>query len=369
MVLFNASIASQKVVNVALIGPGGVGSAVLEQLSTLKQFKLISISNSKSTYFNENAISFLNAKEELIKNGKQLCLEKELIPSLSKFQPCVFIDNTSSEAVANLYPLALSHGVHVATPNKVGFSSSLSLSNHINEASKASGALAYKESTVGAGLPIISTLESLIKTGDKVNKIEGVLSGTMSYLFNTYSKANGKNEDMKFSTLVSDARDQGYTEPHPGSDLSGSDVARKLAILSRIVPGLENALAEGVNSVDVQSLIPAGLEGDDVTPDGFLEGLKNHDDYFEKLRSDAASKDSVLRFVGVIDVASGKIKAGLETYPSSHPLASLTGSDNIFLFHTDRYGARPLIVQGAGAGSQVTAMGVVSDCIAISERV
>ncbi|EIM21280.1 hypothetical protein E3Q22_01117 [Wallemia mellicola] len=366
MVLFNAAQSTKKVVNVALVGPGGVGTSVLEQLSKLEQFKLISITNSKGTYFNESGIPFASAKSELAKASPK-CLEKEVIPALAKQQPCIFIDNTSSEDVAKLYPVALSHGVHVVTPNKVGFSASLSLYNHIKETSAASGAFAYKESTVGAGLPVISTLETLLKTGDKVTKIEGVLSGTMSYLFNTYSKS-GKNDDILFSKLVSDARDQGYTEPHPGSDLSGSDVARKLAILSRHIPGLENALPDGVDSVDVQSLIPAGLDGD-ISPEDFLSGLKNHDAHYESLRKTANDNDSVLRYVGVIDAASGKIKCGLETYPSSHPLASLTGSDNIFLFHTERYGARPLIVQGAGAGSAVTAMGVVGDCITISERV
>lgn len=229
MVLFNAAAQNtKKVVNVALVGPGGVGTSVLEQLSKLEQFKLISITNSKGTYLNESGIPFASAKSELGKATPK-CLEKEVIPALAKQQPCIFIDNTSSEDVAKLYPVALSHGVHVVTPNKVGYSASLSLYNHIKDASAASGAFAYKESTVGAGLPVISTLETLLKTGDKVTKIEGVLSGTMSYLFNTYSKS-GKNDDILFSKLVSDARDQGYTEPHPGSDLSGSDVARKLAI-------------------------------------------------------------------------------------------------------------------------------------------
>lgn len=310
MVLFSAAQSTKQVVNVALIGPGGVGTSVLEQLGKLDQFKLISISNSKGTYTNAAGIPFDAAKAELSKASPK-CIEKEVIPELAKHQPCIFIDNTSSEAVASLYPVALSHGVHVVTPNKVGFSASLSLFNHIREASAASGALAYKESTVGAGLPVISTLESLLKTGDKVNKIEGVLSGTMSYLFNTYSKA-GKNDDILFSKLVSDARDQGYTEPHPGSDLSGSDVARKLAILSRLIPGLENALPEGVSSVDVQSLIPAGLDGD-ITPEQFLSGLKDHDPHYESLRKTANDNNSVLRYVGVIDVASGKIKCGLET--------------------------------------------------------
>ncbi|TIA75148.1 hypothetical protein E3P89_00616 [Wallemia ichthyophaga] len=366
MVLFNAAQSTQKTVNVALIGPGGVGSCVLEQLSKLSQFKLISISNSKATYFNPSGIPFHSAKADLSKATPK-SIEKELIPQLSQHQPCIFIDNTSSDAVASLYPVALSHGVHVVTPNKVGFSASLSLFNHIRDASAASGAYAYKESTVGAGLPVISTLETLLKTGDKVTKIEGVLSGTMSYLFNTFSKP-GTNDDILFSKLVSDARDQGYTEPHPASDLSGSDVARKLAILSRLVPGLENRLEEGVHSVDVESLIPPGLDGD-TTPEEFLSGLKHHDAHYESLRKTASDANSVLRYVGVVDTADGTVKCGLETYPASHPLASLSGSDNIFLFHTQRYGARPLIVQGAGAGSDVTAMGVVGDCISIAERV
>lgn len=226
--------------------------------------------------------------------------------------------------------------------------------------------LVYQESTVGAGLPIISTLDELVVTGDKIKKIEGVFSGTMSYIFNEFSPPGGSTR--KFSEIVTVARERGYTEPNPGDDLSGSDVARKLTILSRLIPELANVLPEGYTSVDTQSLTPAGLR--DVTDaETYVRRLPEFDAEFDELRAKAQANNAVLRYVGVIDVEKRIIRAGLEAYPADHPFAtSLGGSDNIISFSTERYSPRPLLVQGAGAGAEVTAMGVVGDLVRIAQR-
>jgi len=187
-----------------------------------------------------------------------------------------------------------------------------------------------------------------------------VFSGTMSYIFNEYS--TGQPDGPDFSSVVRIAREKGYTEPHPADDLNGFDVARKLTILSRLITTTSSLpKLQSFASVKTTSLIPPALEGIP-TGDEFIARLPEYDVHFSGMRKEASSEGKVLRFVGVIDVVNGEVKAGLEKYPTTHPFAtSLGGSDNIIMFHTERYGARPLIVQGAGAGAAVTAMGVLGD--------
>jgi len=280
----------------------------------------------------------------------------------------VVVDNTSSDEIARLYPLWLKNAWNIVTPNKKALSSDLSLWEDI----KASlGPNPYTdlrlgyEATVGAGLPIIRALTDLVETGDEIIKIEGVLSGTLSYIFNEYSSASsGANvTGPSFSTIVSVAREKGYTEPHPGDDLNGADVARKLTILSRLVPSLSSHLPEGYKSVSITSLVPDEL-ATVTSGDEFVKRLADFDARYEKLKEEAKAEGKVLRYAGVVDVQSGSIKAALEKYPVTHPFAtSLQGSDNIIAFHTKRYPVRPLIVQGAGAGAVVTAMGVLGDVL------
>ena len=225
----------------------------------------------------------------------------------------------------------------------------------------------YGESTVGAGLPILTTLKDLISTGDEIVKIEGVLSGTLSYIFNEWSTPTSDGS-KKFSQVVKIAKDQGYTEPHPADDLSGSDVSRKLTILSRLVPSLTDKLPKGYESVPTHSLTPTPLES--VTNgEEYVTRLPEFDADFDSLNAAARAEGCVLRYVGVIDAQKGEVKASLEKYPNDHPFATaLGGSDNILAFHTKRYSQRPLLVQGAGAGAEVTAMGVVADLIRVAER-
>lgn len=274
----------------------------------------------------------------------------------------VLVDNTSSQDVAELYPLALSKGISVVTPNKKAFSGSYKLWQDIFSAASSSGAKVYHESSVGAGLPVISTLKDLIDTGDKVTKIEGVFSGTMSFLFNSFAPVNGKGG--QWSAEVKKAQSLGYTEPDPRDDLNGLDVARKLTILAR----LAGIPVESPESFPVQSLIPKELESCS-SGDEFLEKLPGFDSQMEDIKNQAEKEGKVVRFVGSIDVASKSVKVGLEKFDASHPIAALKGSDNIINFYTERYGGNPLIVQGAGAGGDVTAMGVTADLIKVLQQI
>jgi len=358
-------------IQIAVVGVGLVGTDFISQLlsfPTPTPFRLISLSSSKKTLFSPSGLSFSSAgwKADLAQSNDTrsfTSLPQALAALVAPGQKVVLVDNTSSEDVAASYPTFLSHGINIITPNKKAYSGDLSLYEDILTASAQSDGVArfLNEATVGAGLPIISTLKDLVATGDKVTKIEGVFSGTLSYIFNEFS--TGQSTGPSFSSVVSIARQKGYTEPHPGDDLNGADVARKLTILSRTIPALRAALPAGYKSVDTTSLIPTQLEGIP-SGDDFMDRLPAFDAHFHGMREEAAREGMVLRFVGVVDVESGNIKASLEKYPNTHPFAtSLGGSDNIVMFHTERYGARPLIVQGAGAGAAVTAMGVMSDLL------
>ncbi|TFK38140.1 aspartate kinase homoserine dehydrogenase [Crucibulum laeve] len=362
------SQATQPKIYVAVVGVGLVGSELISQLLSIPSspFHLVSLSSSKRTIFQDKAPIGADWKSLLDSSSEKPDFEK-LTQNLAKLnQRVAVVDNTSSEEIATLYPKWLQAGFNVITPNKKAYSGDDGLYEAIITTSKASGAKFLNEATVGAGLPVISTLKELVATGDKIDKIEGVFSGTMSYIFNEFS--TGKADGPKFSEVVKVAREKGYTEPHPADDLNGFDVARKLTILSRTIssgsatstslPNLKSFAA-----VKTASLIPSALEGIP-TGDEFIARLPEFDDEFAKLRTEASAEGKVLRFVGVVDVSGGQVRAGLEKYPTSHPFAtSLGGSDNIIMFHTERYSPRPLIVQGAGAGAAVTAMGVLGDLL------
>ncbi|KAK4056844.1 Homoserine dehydrogenase [Microbotryomycetes sp. JL221] len=394
------TIMSTQKAAVAIVGVGLVGKQVVHQLSSpalRKLFDIVSLSNSKHTVSispNSSAVDAQTLLSLLPSSSSPLPTSSthpgtsyssanpsELVKTLaanarSSKTATILVDCTSDLSVTELYPTAIASGLSVVTPNKKGFSSSDSLWQQILEAQSAPGAgLVYLEATVGAGLPIISTLRDLLKTDDEINKIEGVFSGTLSYIFNEFSKPGGSGASgPKFSEIVKVAKENGYTEPHPADDLSGSDVARKLTILSRLIsanPSTKKALPsfpEGFASLATDTLIPSALSNV-ASGEEFVAKLPEHDDEFDKLRSEAEAEGKALRYVGVIDRDSGVVKCSLEKYPASHPFAaSLSGSDNIIAFHTSRYSARPLIVQGSGAGADVTAMGVVADVIKVAER-
>ncbi|KAF3761339.1 hypothetical protein M406DRAFT_281278 [Cryphonectria parasitica EP155] len=367
-------MASTKTVYIGIIGAGGVGKCFISQLAQLAvrrpdpKLVLCYISTSKKSLYHadykpidiSSAVTQLNtasvgAPPPLPEVVKYL----SSVPSGSK---SVLIDNTSSQDVAESYPLFLRKGVSVVTANKKAFSSDFQLWQDVFDSATAGGAKVYHESSCGAGLPVISTIKDLVDTGDEVTRIEGVFSGTMSFLFNSFAPTEGAGG--KWSAEVKKARELGYTEPDPRDDLNGLDVARKLTILARLA-GLK---VESPTSFPVQSLIPKELESVG-SADEFMEKLPGFDGQMDEVKTSAEKEGKVVRFVGSVDVGAGQVKVGLEKFDRSHPIAALKGSDNIISFYTKRYGSNPLIIQGAGAGGEVTAMGVTGDLLKVVSQI
>ncbi len=354
-------------IHLAVIGVGGVGTCFLSQLASLParlRPGLIFVSRSSKQLYN-SSYHPVNASELQSSSSKLLSIPDELVTYLSAAPgKVILVDNTSNQDIANAYPSFLRTGISVVTPNKKAFSGSLQLWNDIFSAVEDSKgqALVYHESSCGAGLPVISTLKDLVATGDQVTRIEGVFSGTMSFLFNSFAPADVSGKG-KWSEIVKQAKEAGYTEPDPRDDLNGMDVARKLTILARLA-GLN---VEGPDSFPVQSLIPKELESAK-SSDEFMQRLPEFDGEMESYKDNAAQEGKVVRYVGTVDVPAGKVKVALEMVEKGTPMASLKGSDNLMLFYTKRYGANPLVIQGAGAGGEVTAMGVTADLIKVMER-
>lgn len=329
------------------------------------RISLCYISTSKKALFNSDyaALDTENVIQELAASATAPFALSKVVEFLAAApSKVILVDNTSSQEVANTYPAFLSRGISIVTPNKKAFSDSYKLWQDISIAATTGGAKVYHESSVGAGLPVISTLKDLVDTGDEVTKIEGVFSGTMSFLFNSFAPLEGSGG--KWSAEVKKAKELGYTEPDPRDDLNGLDVARKLTILARLA-GLP---VESPTSFPVQSLIPQALESI-ASGDEFLQRLPEFDSEMEGTKIAAQNQGKVVRFVGSIDVAAKTVKVGLEMFDRSHPIASLKGSDNIISFYTKRYGNNPLIIQGAGAGGDVTAMGVTSDLLKVLSQI
>lgn len=355
-----------RAVNVAIIGAGVVGSAFLSQLKNLKSainFNVVYLArSSKEAIYSTDykPVDLANYKKA---DAKPLLSSEELIKFLKTAQkPSILIDNTSNATIAEAYPKFVEAGISIATPNKKAFSSELSLWNAIFKALEApNGGLVYHESSVGAGLPIIGPLRDLVATGDKVETIEGIFSGTLSYIFNEFSTTEASS--VKFSDVVKVAKDLGYTEPDPRDDLNGLDVARKVTILARI----SGFNVESPTSFPVESLIPKQLDSVK-SADEFLQKLPEYDGDIQKVQDAALADKKVLRFVGKVDFKNNKVSVEIGKYDFDHPFASLKGSDNVVAFKTERY-PNPLIVQGAGAGADVTAHGVLADAIKIAERI
>lgn len=361
---------SEQTLSVGIIGPGLIGSALLKQLEAQaqllrSQFKIDlrvrGILRSGKMLLANPRIELAGWKEQFEKEG----VPSDLVTFVNHVQAdhlphSVIIDCTSNEDIALKYRDWLGRGIHIVTPNKKANSGALSYYQDLRELGRKLNAFYFYEATVGAGLPVITTLRDLIQTGDRVSRIDGVLSGTLSYLFNSFTGGR------PFSEIVKDAKLKGYTEPDPRDDLSGRDVARKLIILAR-----EMGLSLELDQIEVESLVPAELASA-ASADEFMAGLPRFDSRMEKLRLDAIQAGQCLRYVGVIDAGplgsnqTPKCSVRLERYPLTHSFARISGSDNIIAFQTSRYSAQPLIVQGPGAGPEVTAGGIFGDLLRLS---
>ncbi|KAJ5989496.1 Homoserine dehydrogenase [Penicillium waksmanii] len=358
-----------------VVGVGGVGTAFLSQLARFPNPpKLVLLARSSQTvlaptpaYSNIPAVDWATAAAtpSVTKTG---ALPAEEIATYLASAPgrAILVDNTSDINLAKSYPTFLKKGISVVTPNKKGFSDDLSLWKDIFSSAAEGNAHVYHESTVGAGLPVLSTLKDLVATGDEVTRIEGVFSGTLSFLFNTFAPASGPS-NAQWSAVVAQAKELGYTEPDPRDDLNGMDVARKLTILARLA-GLEVSRPD---SFPIESLIPEALASLPSSADGiteFMTRLPEFDSQMANIKDSAEKEGKVVRYVGSIDVSNKAVKVGLQYFDKDSAIAGLKGSDNIISFYTKRYGSNPLIVQGAGAGGDVTAMGVAADLIKVMDR-
>jgi aspartokinase/homoserine dehydrogenase 1 len=345
-----------------VIGPGTVGKVLLNQLASqsarLKteaklDFRVRGIMTSTRMLLAEGGVPLDRWKEKFEKDATAADFGKFMEHVRVDYLPhTVMIDCTASADIAKRYPEWLAAGIHVITPNKKANSAELPFYRGLKDARKAGGAHYLYETTVGAGLPVVQTLRDLRETGDDITSVEGIFSGTLAYLFNTY---DGKKA---WSDIVRDARQRGYTEPDPRDDLSGMDVARKLIILGREM-GLELEMAD----VEVESLVPAGLESGSI--DDFMGRLPQHDSTMNDRLQTARSKGKVLRYVGRL-TADGKATVGVVELDSKHAFANIALTDNVVRFATRRYCDNPLIVQGPGAGPEVTAGGVFADLLRLA---
>ncbi|CAG8798417.1 16505_t:CDS:2 [Racocetra persica] len=353
-------------INIGIIGVGLVGSELISQLaayaSSAPKLSVIALTNSSKQLLSTPAYSPLDLstwKHALQTQGTTANLSVFIDYVSNSPVPAIIIDNTASQEIASQYPLFLRKGLQVVTPNKKAFSGAETLYKEIMEEAKKNKMFVFNESTVGAGLPIISTLKDLIRTGDKINRIEGIFSGTLSYIFNEFSKSG--DDGQKFSEIVKVAKKNGYTEPDPRDDLNGLDVARKVVILGRIT-GMDLSL----DTLPVENIVPEPLRNL-ATSSEFLSRLPEFDSHFDNLKQAAKDNNQTLRYVGVIDPIGGESGVKLISLPLSHPFAALKGSDNIIAFTTQRF-PNPLIIQGAGAGAAVTAFGIFSDILKIADR-
>ena len=353
---------SHKTISIGLIGPGIVGQALLRQLDKqadrlAEQFNLDlrvrAIARSQTMVLGERRLDLANWDESWDEQAVETDLDAfEAHVNPDHLPHAVIIDCTASEYIASKYADWLSRGIHVITPNKKAFSGDNAAYRGLQAAADHGSSHYFYETTVGAALPVVSTLCDLIYTGDEIRSVTGIFSGTLAYLFNLYDGST------PFSEIVRVAKEHGYTEPDPRDDLSGMDVARKLTILAR-----EMGLDIGIGDFPVRSLVPEALQ--DCSIEEFLERLPEFDGEIEALYRDAVGAGKQLRYVATLN-ADGDAAVGLQAVDASHPFCNINLTDNIVQFESERYSENPLVIQGPGAGPEVTAGGVFSDLLRLA---
>ncbi|MBP6827311.1 MAG: ACT domain-containing protein, partial [Saprospiraceae bacterium] len=353
-------LSDTKTLHLYLVGVGLIGSTLLRQIRSQASFlkekrnlelRIAGLANSRKMVFSEDGVDPGKWKEAL-ESGTSFTMHGflEHIKALN-LPNAIFIDNTASEVVADCYEQILDMSISISTPNKLAASSSYRQYRRLKQVAEKRGVLWRYETNVGAGLPLITTLNDLIHSGDRILKIEGVLSGTLSYIFNQFRAG------IKFSDIVKEAKRLGLTEPDPREDLSGADVRRKLLILAR-----ETGLPLEPNDISVENILPHACLAVR-TVDEFFTELEKHDAHFEALRQEAEQQGKVLRLVARLE--EGRAGITLAAFDQGHPFYFLSGSDNMVVFTTERYRERPLVIRGPGAGAEVTAAGVFAEVIGI----
>ena len=353
-------LSEYKVLNLFIAGVGTVGGNLLEQIR-IQQLKLmqnglklnvVGIANSKHALFSREGLNLETCIEELKKNGEVSSPEhlKDEILKMNIFNS-VFVDCTANQAVSDLYEELLNNKVSVVAANKIAASSSYNNYSNLKEIARHRGVKFLFETNVGAGLPIINTMNDLINSGDHILKLESVLSGTLNYIFNTLSA------DIPFSKAIMMAKEEGYSEPDPRIDLSGKDVIRKLVILTR-------EAGYKVEEEDVQRHLFIPDKYFEGTLDDFWRNIQKLDAEFEAKRQQLETEGKRFRFVAKME--NGACEVGLQEVDAHHPFYELEGSNNIIMISTERYHEYPMIIKGYGAGADVTAAGVFADIISIA---
>ena len=347
--------------HLVIIGAGTLGTkllALLERqapalLETQRlNLRLVGLVDSKRLAWDPAGLGFADAKERL-DNGEPSDLDA--LPERlrdARLERLVVVDATASEDVARRYPAWLRLGAAVVTPNKTANTLEAGFFDDLLRAAREGEAPYLYETTVGAGLSVISTLRDLVRTGDRVRRIEGVLSGTLAFVFNAL------RDGVPFSEAVRQAAERGYTEPDPRADLSGADLGRKLLLLAR-----ELGLRPEPAAVEVESLVPASLR--DVPLDKFWRRLSDADAEWSEQIEAAAERGEQLQVVAVLE--DGRIRAGVESIPAGSPLRDLRGAANVVAFHTERYAPEPLVVRGPGASAEITTAVLLADIARAAE--
>ena len=353
-----------KQINLFVMGLGNVGSKLLEQIHSQKEYllkqqhlnlRVIGMANSRKMYFNEEGID-LNNWKGLLENQGESSNSGSFLENIRdlNLRNSVFVDNTASKEVTELYASCLEQSIAVVACNKIACSSAYDNYKHLKYLSRKYNAPFLFETNVGAGLPVIDTLKNLISSGDEVTEIQAVLSGSLNFIFNNF------NAETSFYDVVKQAGVEGYTEPDPRIDLSGIDVMRKILILMR-----ESGRLSELKDIENDSFLPESCLSSGSVSD-FMNSLKNESAHFEALRQAAEKEGCRLKYVASLN--QGKAKVGLQHIAKDHAFYNLDGKDNIVLFYTKRYTDQPLIIKGAGAGAEVTASGIFGDIIRIGNK-
>jgi aspartokinase/homoserine dehydrogenase 1 len=340
-----------------IAGTGEVGGTLIQQIHELEspvELNLLGACDSTHFIVDEQGLSgttILGSLEDSHKTNWDA-----ILPALfeAKKDRTIFVDATGSDEVARLYPQLFEAGIHVVTPSKLANTFEQSYYNLMRKTAAEHDAQFRYEPTVGAGLPVLATIHNLLDTGDIITEISGVVSGTMTYLFDQLE------QDVPFSKAIVDARKKGYAEPDPRDDLSGEDVARKFLTLAR-----EIGLNIERNTLEVESLIPNELAS--VDQDTFLKRLPEFDESWMDELEKAQENGNTLRYTGRL--ADGKITIGVQEVSQRSPLGNLKGTDNLFRISSQRYNQTPIIIQGPGAGKEVTAAGVLADVLKVTEGI
>ena len=349
-----------KQLNVFIAGTGNVGSKLLMQLN--KQFnylqehlrlqiRVIGLANSKNILLNEEGVDLANWKETLLASPNGSIQDFVAAIKNLNLRNSVFVDVTANATVAGVYAHLLEKSISVVACNKIACSSSYASYQQLKSLAREFNALFLFETNVGAGLPVIGTLNDLLRSGDQVKKINAVLSGTLNFVFNNY------NGTLPFAQVVQEAQNEGYTEPDPRLDLGGTDVMRKIMILAR-----EAGKQLEMEDISNEYFLPAKCFDGSVAD--FYAEMEKQEPHFKAIYNAAAAKGCKLKFVATYE--NGKAAVGLQHIPADSDFYHLYGKDNLVLFFTERYPEQPLVIKGAGAGAEVTASGVFADIIRVA---